>query len=26
MAKLSPRKMPANDADWLSAWENFKNS
>jgi spermidine/putrescine transport system substrate-binding protein len=26
MAKLSPRKMPANDADWLSTWENFKNS
>jgi len=26
MANLSPRKMPANDADWLSTWENFKNS
>lgn len=26
MAKLSPRKMPANDAEWLSTWENFKNS
>jgi hypothetical protein len=26
MANLSPRKMPDNDADWLSAWESFKNA
>tara|TARA_B100000780_G_scaffold256884_1_gene206360 strand:- start:2797 stop:3909 length:1113 start_codon:yes stop_codon:yes gene_type:complete len=26
MANLSPRKMPSNDADWLSTWENFKNA
>jgi len=26
MANLSPRKMPANDAEWLATWENFKNT
>lgn len=26
MANLSPRKKPQNDADWLGAWEDFKNS
>jgi spermidine/putrescine transport system substrate-binding protein len=26
MANLSPRKDPANRAEWLAAWENFKNS
>jgi len=26
MANLSPRKMPDNDADWLAAWEGFKNA
>ena len=26
MANLSPRKDPANRADWLNAWEAFKNA
>ena len=26
MAKLSPRKKPDNDKDWLSAWESFKSA
>lgn len=26
MANLSPRKKPQNDAEWLGAWEDFKNS
>ena len=25
MANLSPRKDPANRAEWLNAWEDFKN-